>query len=299
MAPVGFLGLGRMGLAIAGRLSVAGVPLQLWNRSWRDSMDAVLSDWATRVDTAAEALASPISFSMLADDDAAEAVLSRVNLGTSEHARVHVNMASLSVRMGELLTRRCEEAGIVYVAAPVLGRPEVAVAGNLNVLLAGPSPALNEVEPLLALFSKGRWPLGEVPRQANAVKIAMNFMLLHALESMGEGIALVEAEGVSADAFVDIFTNTFFGGMVHSIYGGMIAERRYSPAGFSMALGLKDLSLAEQLAAESKIDVATAPVLRDRFETALADPELADLDWSAIAEISRSQGSEGSPSPGR
>jgi len=70
----------------------------------------------------------------------------------------------------------------------------------------------------------------------------------------------------------------------------MIAEKRYSPAGFAMPLGLKDLGLAEALAAEGGISLPTAPVLRDRFEKALADPELADLDWSAVAEVTRRQG---------
>jgi 3-hydroxyisobutyrate dehydrogenase-like beta-hydroxyacid dehydrogenase len=67
----------------------------------------------------------------------------------------------------------------------------------------------------------------------------------------------------------------------------MIAERRYRPAGFSMALDLKDLGLAEDLAGERGITLPTAPVIRDSFERALADDDLKDLDWSAMAEVTR------------
>jgi 3-hydroxyisobutyrate dehydrogenase-like beta-hydroxyacid dehydrogenase len=284
---VGFLGLGRMGSAIAGRLSDSGVALTAWNRSRPSSMDELAAAGATVAASPSQALAASVSFSMLADDSAADAVLSRSNIGEAGEARIHVNMASISAQMSDLLARRFADAGVAYVAAPVLGRPEVAAAGKLNVILAGPNGALDAVEPLLAVCSARIWRLGEIPRQANAVKIAMNFMLLQALESIGEGVALVEAEGVSAADFVELFTHSFFGGTVHTVYGEIIAERRYSPPAFTVGLGLKDLGLAERLAAESKVDIAMAPVLRNRFKAALADPRLADLDFSAIAEISR------------
>ena len=288
MTQIGFLGLGRMGAEIARRIMGSGVELTLWNRSPSASVDELVAEGANVADSAAVALALPVSFSMLADDSAAEAVLSRLNIGAAAAPRIHVNMASISAQMSDLLSRRFADAGVAYVAAPVLGRPEVAAAGKLNTLVAGAPAAVDAVEPFLAACSARVWRLGDNPRQASAVKIAMNFMLLQALESIGEGVALVEAEGVAATDFVDLFTHSFFGGMVHSVYGPMIAERRYSPPGFTVSLGLKDLGLAEMLAAESGVDIATAPVLRARFEAALANAQLADLDWAAVAEVSRS-----------
>ncbi|WZO34222.1 NAD(P)-dependent oxidoreductase [Microbacterium sp. LWS13-1.2] len=272
-------------------MAEAGSSVTVWNRSRTAAESELLAAGMTRAESAAEALAAPISFSMLADDSAADAVLSRENIGVAGRRRVHVNMASVSAQMADLLTRRFSDADVKYVAAPVLGRPEVAAKGGLNILVAGPREAVEEVDPLLAAASVRRWVLGESPRQANAVKVAMNFMLLHALESMGEGIALVEAEGVDGSDFVDLFTSTFFGGPIHQVYGRIIADRRYDPPGFTVALGLKDLTLAEQLAAERRVSLPTAPVLRTQFETALADPALAGLDWSVIAELGRTRSS--------
>ena len=103
MTSVGFLGLGRMGAAIAGRLAAADVPLVIWNRSAAAGDDLVAAG-ATRADTAAEALAAPVSFSMLADDRAADAVLSTENLGASAGPRIHVNMASISTAMADTLS---------------------------------------------------------------------------------------------------------------------------------------------------------------------------------------------------
>jgi 3-hydroxyisobutyrate dehydrogenase-like beta-hydroxyacid dehydrogenase len=287
MSTVGFLGIGRMGAAIAGRLAAADVPLTVWNRSRTPAVDQLAAVGATVADSAGDALAAPVSFSMLADDGAAESVLSRVNLGRSDEPRIHVNMASISASMADQLARRFADAGMQYVSAPVLGRPEVAAQGKLNVMVAGAADAVEAVDPYLAHCSVRRWRFGESPRQANAVKIAVNFLILQSLESLGESIALVESQDVDAEEFVELIGSSLFGGVVHTGYGAIMAQRRYAPPGFTIALGLKDLGLAEQLAAEGRVDAPMAGVLRDRFETALADPELAALDWAAVAEVSR------------
>lgn len=287
MTTLGFLGLGRMGTAIAGRLAAAAVPLTVWNRSRSASEQQLIDAGATRAASPAEALAAPVSFSMLADDAAVDSVLSAENIGASDQQRIHVNMASISAAMADVLAARFADAGVLYVSAPVLGRPEVAAQGKLNVLLAGPAEALDVVDPYLAHCSVRRWRFGDTPRQANAVKVAVNFMILQSLESLGESIALVESQDVDAGQFVELIGASLFGGVVHTGYGAIIAERRYTPPGFTVALGRKDLGLAEELAAEGRVDVPMAGVLRDRFETALADPDLKDLDWSAVAEVSR------------
>ena len=292
MTSLGFLGLGRMGAAIAGRLAAADAPLTVWNRSRSAAADDLVDRGATLAATPAQALAAPVSFSMLADDAAVDGVLSSANLSganldDADAPRIHVNMASISAAMADTLAARFADAGMIYISAPVLGRPEVAAQGKLNVLTAGPSDALDVVDPYLAHCSVRRWRFGDRPRQANAVKVAVNFMILQSLESLGESISLVEAQDVDARQFVDLISSSLFGGVVHSGYGSIVAERRYTPPGFTLALGLKDLGLAEQLAAEGRVDVPMAAVLRDRFETALADPDLADLDWSAVAEVSR------------
>lgn len=290
MSPIGFLGTGRMGAAIAGRLAAGGVPLTVWNRSRTPAVDDLVAGGATIAASASDALSAPVSFSMLADDDAADGVLSRVNLGRSDAGRIHVNMATISAAMADRLTQRFADAGMTYVAAPVLGRPELAAQGRLNILVAGAAEAVDVAEPYLAHCSVRRWRFGAHPRQANAVKIAVNFLILQSLESLGESIALVESQDVDAEQFVDLLGSSLFGGIVHTGYGGIMAQRRYTPPGFTLALGLKDLGLVEQLAAEGRVDLPMAAVVRERFETALADPELTHLDWAAVAEVSRRGG---------
>jgi 3-hydroxyisobutyrate dehydrogenase-like beta-hydroxyacid dehydrogenase len=285
MTRIGFLGLGNMGRAMAGRLLAAGHEVVVWNRS-PEAADELVASGAALAAGPAEALAAPISFSMLANDEAAESVLTADHL-RGDDGRVHVNMASISAAAADRLQLVHVQAGVGYVAAPVLGRPTVAEAGNLNIMAAGPAELIDRVEPLLDELSVRVWRFGDVPRRANVTKAAVNFMILHALQALGESITLVEAHDIDASDFVELLTNSLFGGVVYSGYGPMIAERRYTPAGFSMALGLKDLGLAEALAEEKGITLPTAPVIRDRFERALADDELQDVDWSGVAEVTR------------
>ena len=286
MAQVGFLGLGSMGQAMAQRLIDAGHDVVVWNRS-AGPRDELASLGATAVETPAEALAVDLSVSMLANDVAVDAVLCEDNLPS--HRIVHANMASVSPDMARLLSARFEQAGHGYVASPVLGRPNVAASGGLNILAAGLTDDIVLLQPLFDAMGTKTWPLGELPHTANVVKIAVNYSIIHALQSLAESIAIATSAGVKPSDFVEVLTSTLFGGVVFTGYGNLIAERNYTPAAFSLELGLKDLGLAEATAEEAGISLPTSSLLRELFETALADPELADKDWSAVAEITLNQ----------
>jgi 3-hydroxyisobutyrate dehydrogenase-like beta-hydroxyacid dehydrogenase len=176
------------------------------------------------------------------------------------------------------------------VAAPVLGRPPVAAAGKLNILAAGAEADIDRLEPYFDVMGARTWRIGTEPAQANLVKIAVNFTIIHAIEALGESISIVEHHGIDAAGFAELLTSTLFGGMSYTAYADIIVNRRYEPAGFSTVLGLKDLGLAEAAAEQVGVTLPTAPALRRVFEQTLAKPGGDKLDWAAIAEISRHAG---------
>lgn len=282
MARVGFLGLGSMGQAMARRLLDAGHDVVVWNRSEAPRTELARAG-ATAVETPAEALAQDVSVSMLANDGAADAVLSTENLPATRV--VHANMASVSPDMGEKLAARFAQAGHGYVASPVLGRPAVAAAGGLNILAGGDPLDISTLQPFFDAMGTKTWPMGEQARTANVVKVAVNYNIIHAIQALAESVAITSAEGVEPKDFVEVLTNTLFGGVVYSGYGALIAERDYTPQAFSLELGLKDLGLAESLATSAGMELPSSAVLREVFEKALAEPDLVDKDWSALAEI--------------
>ena len=96
-------------------------------------------------DSAEDALSADVSFSMLANDAAAEAVLG-TDAARAASGRIHVNMASISPDAADRLHEQFTTAGAAYLSAAVLGRPDVAAAGKLNILAAGDA-AKREVVP--------------------------------------------------------------------------------------------------------------------------------------------------------
>jgi 3-hydroxyisobutyrate dehydrogenase-like beta-hydroxyacid dehydrogenase len=198
---------------------------------------------------------------------------------------VHVNHATISVALAKQLADEHTKRGIGYVAAPVFGRPDVAAAGKLNILVAGQASAIEKAKPLLELMAAKLWPMGDVPERANVVKLAGNFMIVTAIESMAEASVLVRAYGVSAADFIELMTSTLFASPVYQIYGKSIAEQRFTPPGFALPLGLKDVMLAQDAGFAAQVSMPLAGVLRDSLVEALADGA-ESMDLSALARVS-------------
>jgi 3-hydroxyisobutyrate dehydrogenase-like beta-hydroxyacid dehydrogenase len=273
---IGFIGLGNMGAAIAGRLLEAGHALRVWNRS-PEPARRLAERGAQAVATAEEAFRGDVVFSMLSDDQAARAVLLDSGLiarAVPAAARLHVNLATISVALGDELAERHSERGVGYVAAPVLGRPDVAAAGKLTVLVAGPRQAVESVQALLeGTVGQKVWRFGERASQANVVKLAINFMLAAAIESMGEAAALTAGYGVEARELFELVGQSLFPGPVYQGYGRLIAEGRFEPAGFKARLGLKDVRLALAAAEAVTTPMPVGSVIRDSMLEALARGE--------------------------
>ncbi len=131
---IGFIGLGEMGSAMAINALKAGNTVRVWNRS-RDKTRELADYGASVVDTPEQAFTGDAVFSMLANDHALRSVLIDGHL--LKHAPkglVHVNMATISAVLAIELAELHKQHGVAYVAAPVLGRPDVAAAGKLNIL---------------------------------------------------------------------------------------------------------------------------------------------------------------------
>lgn len=285
MASVGFIGLGTMGAGMAQRLVDAGHDVSVWNRS-PGAAEPLAAAGASVASTAREALRTGLAFSMLANDDAALSVFSDDALASAAGA-THVNMATVSMDTARTLAARHRAAGVGYVAAPVLGRPHLAASGQLNIVAAGPSMDIERARPCLDVLGKRVWSVGDQPERANLVKIAVNYNLIHTLQALAESVTMVERGDVSGDTFIEILTDAAYTGSAYGGYGPMIARRNYEPVGFTVALGLKDLGLAERAAADTGTALPTSPALRSLFESALADEHLSTLDWSAVAEVTR------------
>ena len=299
---IGFIGLGTMGSRVCENLIKAGNQVRVWNRS-RGAVDALAHLGATPVSTAREAFSGDAVFSMLADDAAVRAVIDPL-LDNAPKGLVHVNLATISVALARDLAARHRARGLEYVAAPVFGRPELAAAGKLTIVVAGEPSAIARLEPLFAVIGQRTWPLGVQPERANVVKLAGNFMLGAAVEAMAEATAMAWRNGIAPSDLLDVLTNGVFTAPAYQMYGMAIAKQRYDPAGFKLSLTLKDLRLALAAAEEAGVPMPLADVVHGSLLEAVANGDgERDLAVLAVVAMRRAGLEEASrvrqvPSPG-
>jgi len=277
---VGFIGLGAMGSHIAENLIKAGNTVRVWNRS-RPAVDALARIGARPVATAREAFSGDAVFSMLADDAAVHEVIDPLLEGAPK-GLVHVNMATISVALARDLAARHRARGLGYVAAPVFGRPDVAAAAKLNIVVAGEPDAIAHVESLLAAIGQKTWPMGNEPERANVVKLAGNFMLASAVEAMAEASVMASRNGVSPADLFNMLTTGIFTAPTYQVYGAAIAEKRYDPAAFRLSLALKDVRLALAAAEEGRVPMPLADAVHESLLEAVANGQ-GDRDLAALA----------------
>ena len=283
---IGFLGLGAMGRAMAARLVSAGHRVQVWNRSPGPARE-LAQQGAEAAGEPAEAFGGEVAISMLADDAAYRSVgLLGPLLDQAPRGMIHLNMATVSVALTRELAEAHAARGLQYVAAPVFGRADMAAAGKLAIVAAGPAQALERAAPLCEAMGQRTWRLGEDPSQAAAAKIAGNFMIASAIETMGEATTLAARHGVPPETLLEILTSSLFSAPVYQNYGRIITGRQFQPAGFRLRLGLKDVRLALAAGDDAHVPLPFGSVLRDAFLEAVAHGD-GDLDWAALAEVSR------------
>ncbi|WP_378144025.1 NAD(P)-dependent oxidoreductase [Cnuibacter sp. UC19_7] len=282
---VGFIGLGSMGSAMVGNLLDHGIDVVVWNRS-PDRAQSLAERGARVASSIEEATHSGVVLSMLSNESVVFDLFRDEVLAAAPSGSIHVNLATVGAGAAQRLADLHRAAGVGYVAAPVLGRPPVAAAGQLTVLAAGEPAELARVNPLLEIIGRRVWDFGADPSAANLVKIGVNFLLIHALQAMSESITLLERRGVDTGTFVEVLGDSLFPGPVYSGYGAMIAEERYTPALFTTELGFKDLMLAVDAARAAETVLPSESVLRGVFEDALSHGQ-EQLDWASIAEVTR------------
>ena len=282
---IGFIGLGRMGSAMAENLLKAGHDVTVFNRSPEKSRP-LLDLGAHQASSIAGACTGEAVITMLADDTAvSNTVLTDDGIVKKLPPRaIHISMSTISVALSKELAQAHARAGQRFVAAPVFGRPEAAAAAQLFIVTAGDPAAVGACQPLFDAMGQKTLSIGTEPSAANLVKLSGNFLLASAIEALGEAVALVGKAGIDRHAFVDLLTSTIFPAPAYKTYGNLIADNQFQPARFAAPLGFKDIRLTLAAAESLRVPMPLGSLLHDRFLRLLARGG-EDLDWSAIGGL--------------
>jgi 3-hydroxyisobutyrate dehydrogenase-like beta-hydroxyacid dehydrogenase len=298
---LGFIGLGRMGSAMAANLVRAGHEVTVFNRTPGKS-GALVALGAQEAATLAGACRGEAVITMLADDEAA-AHLTIGSGGLVENlskGAIHLSMSTISVAMSDRLAQAHAQSGQRYVAAPVFGRPDMAAAAKLFIVAAGDPAAIDACRSVFDALGQKTSTIGGVPSAANLVKLTANFLQAAVIESLGEAIALIGKAGIDRRAYVDLLTSTIFTAPAYKIFGPLIADGTFGTAAFAAPLGYKDIRLALAEAETLRVPMPLASLLHDRFLRLFAQGG-ENLDWSAIGGLASQDagGDQGATSIGQ
>jgi 3-hydroxyisobutyrate dehydrogenase-like beta-hydroxyacid dehydrogenase len=298
---VGVVGLGRMGEAFAGNLLSAGYRIVAYDRDRRRAQPLQV-EGATSAQHLEDLATCDLVITALPDD----AALETVALGSNGQPRglvhilppgaVHVAMGTISPELSRRLEKAHAAHGQGFVAAPVLGNPDLARAQLLFVLAGGAKQAVARVQPVLERLGQRVFVIGDDPGQANLVKLAGNVLTAATLQSMGEVFALLRKGGIDPHLAFDVLTGSLFDGRVHKAYGGKIVDGRYDPPGMTAPLAVKDLRLALAEAETLAVPMSVASLVHDRLVAAVARG-WAGLDWSALGLLAAADAGLGDTAP--
>jgi 3-hydroxyisobutyrate dehydrogenase-like beta-hydroxyacid dehydrogenase len=183
-------------------------------------------------------------------------------------------------------------AGQTLVAAPVLGRPDLAATGQLGIVTGGPDEAVRRCEPLLQLIGRRSFHAGDAPEAATAIKLANNLVLGCAMIAMAEGFSLVRKYGVDPQVLYDVMTEGLFAAPAYKGYGKTMVDRTWDQVGSPITVGLKDANLIVAAADLARVPLPALNVYRDRLLGAVAHGD-GDRDQAALAlEQARASGLE-------
>jgi 3-hydroxyisobutyrate dehydrogenase-like beta-hydroxyacid dehydrogenase len=281
---VGFIGLGRMGQGMARRILSGGHNLTVYDIA-PAQLAAIVADGATAAASiAALCKDRDVVVTMLVED----AVVTDVAMqpggicDSLPPGSIHLAMGTYGVGAIRTLTAAHADADQFLVVAPVLGRPDLAAAGQLGIVTAGPDVAVRRCEPLFQLIGRRAFHAGAQPEAATVVKLANNLVLGCAMIAMAEGFSLVRKYGVEPHVLYEVMTEGLFSAPAYKGYGKTMVEESYEPPGSPITVGLKDANLIQAAANLARVPLPSFNVYRDRLLGAVAHGD-GDKDQAALA----------------
>lgn len=285
--PVAFLGLGKMGLAMAANILGAGYPLVVWNRSAEKAAPLLSAGATFAVSPAAAAQAADIVFSSLADDASLRAIVAGPDgvLAGLRPGAIHIGTSTVSPSLSDELAEVHAAAGGRYIAGPVVGRVPAAEAAQLVTFVAGDAEAIETVRAVIGAYAPRMVVVGEHQSQAAVAKLIANFLGASGMDLIGQSLAWAEKSGLPP-ALVPMMLGGFFANPGTQEYIAKIGERDFDHVGFTAAGGRKDIQLMIDAARTVNLRLSSAEALSAKLDAAIARG-WRDKDWSCFTEIDR------------
>lgn len=280
MPAIGLIGLGALGSAIAGRLVAKGVPLGVWNRS-PEKMLRLPTNGATTYSTIEELCRESRWVLSCVSDDSAMLQVNRTIANSRNKPAMHISFSSCSPAAVREAANHAHNNGLSFLNSPVLGRPDVVLAGKAGYLVAGNTSSAKAAKPLFATLSGTYSYMGPAPEQSAIIKLAMNYLTALTIGGLSEIVSTLEHNQINTDAFLDVISNSPAGSPLIALFGGLILRKEFTPPLFDLQLAQKDIGyFADLIPTNTNCFLYSA--IKDHI-TATNNTREHALDWSGLA----------------
>ena len=280
---IGWIGLGRMGEAMAKRLVKAGHDVSVWNRT--ASKAAPLAEaGATIVATKQDLASCDAVFTMVSTTDDLKEVLFAEGglLSGSAKPRIVVDSSSISQEGSADIRERLEAMGVGYLCSPVSGNAKVAKAGKLLQVASGPKALYDDVEPFLQAMARRVMWVGE-GELARVWKIAHNTMFGVIIQNLCEITVMAEKAGIPRHIFLESINDSVLGSMYTKYKTPTLTNLTFDQVTFTPKLLLKDMDLGLNAAKTYGVPMPAAAATRESIAR-MVGRGYDDIDFAVLLQ---------------
>lgn len=265
---VGWLGTGRMGLAMARRLVDAGVDVTAWNRTL-SKVQHLVNDGARAASSIVELGECEVVFVMVATPSDLEHVVFAEGglLDAPIRPSIVISCATVDPQTSARVRSAFEDVAVKYLAAPISGNPHVVADGRSTFVVSGPRATFDEVQGLLESIARSAMWVGE-QEEAITVKICHNLYLGMIAQSVCEVTVLAEKSGVDRALFLHFLDSTGLAmPWVHNRTADLLSLD-WTPT-FTTELLRKDFELGMDVARSAEAPMPLASSVLQLLQTAI------------------------------
>lgn len=281
---LGFVGVGRMGGPMAGRLLDAGHELCVF-----DTNPAAVAPLSTRGATSAAspdevASAADIVFTSLPTPPIVQAVcLGERGILKGTRVKTLVDLSTTGPSVAGVVAKAAEERGVAWVDSPVSGGVAGAMKGTLAVMVSCRKDTFPIVDPVLKTFGKTFY-VGEKPGLAQIAKLANNLLAAAAIVLSSEAVVMGVKAGLDARTLIDIINaGSGRNSATQDKFPRAILTRTFD-FGFATGLSYKDVRLCLDEAESLGVPMIAGAAVRQML--AITNAKFGpDSDFTSIARV--------------
>jgi len=277
---LGWIGIGRMGYAMAERLAKAGCDISVWNRT-RSKAEPLSQHGAKVVDGLTELAGCDVVFTMVSTGKDVKEVLFGASgvMSKGRAPKIVVDSTSISLEESAEIRAKLAEKGVKFLSAPVSGNAKVIKAGKLTVVASGPKDAFDAIAPYLEAIGQGVSYVGD-GELSRIAKICHNVMLGVVIQNLCEITVLAEKAGMQRHAFLDFLNKSVMGSMFTRYKTPALVNLDFHVT-FTPELLRKDIDLGLSAGREFGVPMPLTSVVRDLVQTLIGNG-YTDKDFSAL-----------------